>query len=76
MNTIPKSPWSSGHAADFPGDAEKTSCDAVTDDDQFIGYRFQDDGYVTFIAEDWAQSAFNWPNCTGFSKTPVDHYLK
>uniref|UniRef100_A0A915E0G2 Uncharacterized protein n=1 Tax=Ditylenchus dipsaci TaxID=166011 RepID=A0A915E0G2_9BILA len=33
-------------------------------------------GYKTMMAEDWAAGVFNWPNCKGFTTTPMDHYMK
>ena len=62
-----------GHPTDYPN---KTYCNKYLDDDQFIGFRFQDDGYVTMMNEDWSLGVFNWPNCKGFGKKPVDHYMR
>ena len=62
-----------GYPADYPGD---TACHKYLDDDQFIAFRFQDDGYVTMMNEDWSMGVFNWPGCKGFAKKPVDHYMR
>uniref|UniRef100_A0A914YZW1 Sulfatase N-terminal domain-containing protein n=1 Tax=Panagrolaimus superbus TaxID=310955 RepID=A0A914YZW1_9BILA len=64
---------SRGYSADYQN---KASCNKHLNDDQFIGYRFQDDGYVTMMSEDWALGVFNWPNCKGFKPKPVDHYMR
>lgn len=62
-----------GHEADY---SNLGYCNKYLDDDQFIGFRFQDDGYVTMMNEDWSLGVFNWPNCKGFKQTPVDHYMR
>jgi hypothetical protein len=46
------------------------------DNDQFIGFRFQDDDYVKMMSEDWALGVFNWPDCLGIKNKPVDHYMR
>lgn len=53
-----------------------SDCKKPIVNDQFIGYKFKEAGYKTLMSEDWALGAFNWPNCKGFSKTPVDHYMR
>ena len=62
-----------GHATDYPNNS---FCNKYLDNEQFIGFRFQDDEYVTMMNEDWSLGIFNWPACKGFSKTPVDHYMR
>jgi hypothetical protein len=74
--SIPKSPISRGHSADYYGESFNSSCKSYLDDDQFIGFRFQDDDYVTMMSEDWALGVFNWPDCLGFKNKPVDHYMR
>uniref|UniRef100_A0A914P6C6 Sulfatase N-terminal domain-containing protein n=1 Tax=Panagrolaimus davidi TaxID=227884 RepID=A0A914P6C6_9BILA len=71
---IPRSPFSRGHVGDYKSRDE--ACKTPLDKEQFIGFRYKDDGYVTMMAEDWALGAFLWPNCSGFKKTPMDHYMK
>uniref|UniRef100_A0AC34FKE5 Sulfatase N-terminal domain-containing protein n=1 Tax=Panagrolaimus sp. ES5 TaxID=591445 RepID=A0AC34FKE5_9BILA len=72
LKPIPKSPFSRGYPSDFPND----NCKTYLDNEQFIGFRYQDDGYVTMMAEDWSRGVFTYPNCHGFQKTPMDHYMK
>uniref|UniRef100_A0A914Y6D9 Uncharacterized protein n=1 Tax=Panagrolaimus superbus TaxID=310955 RepID=A0A914Y6D9_9BILA len=69
---IPKSLFSRGYSSDYPEEV----CKMAVDNDQFIGFRYQDAGYVTMMSEDWANGEFTWPNCRGFQKTPMDHYMK
>uniref|UniRef100_A0A914YIY2 Uncharacterized protein n=1 Tax=Panagrolaimus superbus TaxID=310955 RepID=A0A914YIY2_9BILA len=71
--SIPKSPMSRGHAADYKNRSYRKE---YLDNDQFIGFRFQDDGYVTMMSEDWALGVFNWPDCTGYKNKPTDHYMR
>lgn len=33
-------------------------------------------GYKSLIAEDWAMGVFNFPNCKGFNRAPVTHYMR
>uniref|UniRef100_A0AC34Q743 Sulfatase N-terminal domain-containing protein n=1 Tax=Panagrolaimus sp. JU765 TaxID=591449 RepID=A0AC34Q743_9BILA len=70
---IEKSPMSNGHPSDYEHDAYQKK---PLDDDQFIAYRFQDDGYVTMMSEDWREGVFVWPSQIGFMKTPTTHYMK
>ncbi|CAD5228129.1 unnamed protein product [Bursaphelenchus xylophilus] len=51
-------------------------CGYYLEQDQFIGYEFKKKGYTTLFSEDWELGVFNWPNCFGFGKTPVDHYMR
>uniref|UniRef100_A0AC34FUJ9 Uncharacterized protein n=1 Tax=Panagrolaimus sp. ES5 TaxID=591445 RepID=A0AC34FUJ9_9BILA len=48
---IPKSPMSRGYESDYKNGSY---CNKYLDEDQFIGFRFQDNGYVTIMSEDWA----------------------
>uniref|UniRef100_A0AC34FG03 Sulfatase N-terminal domain-containing protein n=1 Tax=Panagrolaimus sp. ES5 TaxID=591445 RepID=A0AC34FG03_9BILA len=64
---------SRGSSADYKN---KASCNKHLNGDQFIGYRFEDDGYVTMMSEDWALGVFNWPDCKGFKPQPVNHYMR
>uniref|UniRef100_A0AC35FKY8 Sulfatase N-terminal domain-containing protein n=1 Tax=Panagrolaimus sp. PS1159 TaxID=55785 RepID=A0AC35FKY8_9BILA len=70
---IRKSPVSQGYRSDYKNEA---FCNKHLDQDQFIGFRFQEDGYKTMMSEDWAQGVFNWPNCKGFNITPTNHYMR
>uniref|UniRef100_A0A914PX12 Uncharacterized protein n=1 Tax=Panagrolaimus davidi TaxID=227884 RepID=A0A914PX12_9BILA len=71
---IPKSPFSRGHIGQYPN--RKRACRTPLDNEQFIGFRYKDDGYVTMMAEDWMGGALSYPYCEGFHKTPMDHYMK
>ncbi|KAH7713631.1 Protein R03G8.3 [Aphelenchoides avenae] len=51
-------------------------CYKHLDNETFIGFEYQRKGYVTMMSEDWAAGVFNWPNCKGFAKPPVDHYMR
>lgn len=51
-------------------------CNKPLDNETFIGFEFQRQGYVTMMSEDWDQGVFNWPSCRGFLKKPVDHYMR
>lgn len=51
-------------------------CSKYLDNETFVGFEFQRQGYVTMMSEDWAQGVFNWPGCKGFAKPPVDHYMR
>uniref|UniRef100_A0A914Y881 Uncharacterized protein n=1 Tax=Panagrolaimus superbus TaxID=310955 RepID=A0A914Y881_9BILA len=70
---IAESPVSRGYKTDYPNESW---CEEYLDEDQFIGYRFQDAGYISMMSEDWAYGVFNWPNCWGFNHKPVDHYMR
>uniref|UniRef100_A0AC35GAM3 Uncharacterized protein n=1 Tax=Panagrolaimus sp. PS1159 TaxID=55785 RepID=A0AC35GAM3_9BILA len=70
---IPKTPMSRGHESDY---SHQSYCKKYLDNDQFIGFRYQDDGYVTMLSEDWALGVFNWPDCIGYKTKPVDHYMR
>uniref|UniRef100_A0A914PFE3 Sulfatase N-terminal domain-containing protein n=1 Tax=Panagrolaimus davidi TaxID=227884 RepID=A0A914PFE3_9BILA len=70
---ILKSPMSQGYESDYKNDS---FCKQFLDGDQFIGHRFQDDGYITMMSEDWALGVFNWPSCKGFKTKPTDHYMR
>ncbi|CAD5221623.1 unnamed protein product [Bursaphelenchus okinawaensis] len=51
-------------------------CGYYLEQDQFIGFDFKKKGYATLFSEDWELGVFNWPNCFGFGKPPVDHYMR
>uniref|UniRef100_A0A914P977 Sulfatase N-terminal domain-containing protein n=1 Tax=Panagrolaimus davidi TaxID=227884 RepID=A0A914P977_9BILA len=74
INSIPKSPMSRGHEADYKN--YHAYCSKYLDGEQFIGFRYQDDGYVTMMSEDWAKGLFNWQNCIGFKAKLTDHYMR
>ncbi|KAE9547584.1 hypothetical protein FO519_009205 [Halicephalobus sp. NKZ332] len=70
---VKKSLISRGHNIDYQN---KSYCNKYLNNDQFIGFRFQDDGYVTMMNEDWSLGVFNWPDCKGFQEKPTDHYMR
>uniref|UniRef100_A0A914P5S6 Hexosyltransferase n=1 Tax=Panagrolaimus davidi TaxID=227884 RepID=A0A914P5S6_9BILA len=74
IKDIPVSPFSKGYFGDYKSKHE--ICKIPLDNEQFIGFRFKDDGYVTMMSEDWKNGVFMWPNCIGFKETPMDHYMK
>uniref|UniRef100_A0AC34F3F1 Uncharacterized protein n=1 Tax=Panagrolaimus sp. ES5 TaxID=591445 RepID=A0AC34F3F1_9BILA len=71
--SIAKSPMSRGYEADYKNNEY---CTKHLDNDQFIGFRFQDDGYVSMMSEDWALGVFDWEHCVGFKKPAADHYMR
>ena len=73
INRISPSLSSFGHAPDY---SNSSFCSEYLDGDQFIGYRFKDDGYVTMMNEDWSMGIFNTHGCKGFKRTPMDHYMR
>lgn len=64
------------HKPSYKADLEADYCDQDLIESQFIGNLYRNAGYRTMIAEDWAQYALNFLNCTGFKSPPADHYLK
>ncbi|KAH7706579.1 Protein T07G12.3 [Aphelenchoides avenae] len=64
------------HDPTYKANLEPDFCQMDMIDSQFIGNLYRNAGYRTMIAEDWAQYAFNFLNCTGFKSPPADHYLK
>ncbi|KAH7714360.1 Protein Y73F8A.35 a [Aphelenchoides avenae] len=64
------------HDPTYKADLEPDFCHMDMIDSQFIGNLYRNAGYRTMIAEDWAQYAFNFLNCTGFKSSPADHYIK
>ncbi|CAD5232440.1 unnamed protein product [Bursaphelenchus xylophilus] len=42
----------------------------------FIGYEFGRKGYRTMAMDDSGLGNFNSPDCYGFTKAPMDHYIK
>uniref|UniRef100_A0A914QW03 Uncharacterized protein n=1 Tax=Panagrolaimus davidi TaxID=227884 RepID=A0A914QW03_9BILA len=75
VENIPPSPFSKGHEAQYP--SSEKACRTPLDNEQFIGFRYKDDGYITMLAEDWAGGVLNYPwYCVGFRKPHVDHSMK
>ncbi|KAK0412907.1 hypothetical protein QR680_006473 [Steinernema hermaphroditum] len=60
----------------FPDLNHTMNCRTANDDENYWMHRFRDLGYHTMMADDWASSALNWPNCWGFMKAPAKHYMK
>ncbi|KAI6189374.1 hypothetical protein M3Y97_00001100 [Aphelenchoides bicaudatus] len=69
---LPKNPW----GKEMKGGRSEQMCDKSLNNETFIGYDFQNNGYKTMLNEDWSMGIFTYPNCKGFSKPPVDHFLK
>uniref|UniRef100_A0AC35F1P2 Uncharacterized protein n=1 Tax=Panagrolaimus sp. PS1159 TaxID=55785 RepID=A0AC35F1P2_9BILA len=75
VENIPLSPFSKGHKAQYS--SSERACRTPLDNEQFIGFRYKDDGYITMLAEDWAGGVLNYPwYCVGFRKPHVDHSMK
>uniref|UniRef100_A0A914R213 Uncharacterized protein n=1 Tax=Panagrolaimus davidi TaxID=227884 RepID=A0A914R213_9BILA len=74
LQDIPKSPFSRGYSGEHSS-LEEACKTPLNKSDQFIAFRFQDDGYITMMSEDW-MSIFTYPNCAGFNETIVDHFMK
>uniref|UniRef100_A0A1I7S5N3 Sulfatase domain-containing protein n=2 Tax=Bursaphelenchus xylophilus TaxID=6326 RepID=A0A1I7S5N3_BURXY len=74
LNEIPESlPGASGK---FVG-REKEICQSPLDNfTDFVGHKFMENGYRGFMIEDSGVGVFNSPNCIGFTKQPMDHYIK
>ncbi|PIC45015.1 hypothetical protein B9Z55_005184 [Caenorhabditis nigoni] len=51
-------------------------CYVFKDNETSLFHEFQNYGYKTFLAEDWAEGTLNWPNCKGFDKPPIDHNMR
>ncbi|UMM16948.1 hypothetical protein L5515_013743 [Caenorhabditis briggsae] len=51
-------------------------CYVFKDNETSLFHEFQNYGYKTFLSEDWAEGTLNWPNCKGFDKPPIDHYMR
>ncbi|CAL2051416.1 unnamed protein product [Caenorhabditis brenneri] len=51
-------------------------CHVFKDNETSLFDEFQSHGYKTLLAEDWADGTLNWPNCKGYDKPPVDHYMR
>ncbi|CAO4376593.1 unnamed protein product [Caenorhabditis nigoni] len=51
-------------------------CHVFKDNETSLFHEFQNYGYKTLLAEDWAEGTLNWPNCKGFDKPPFDHYMR
>uniref|UniRef100_A0A7E4UW98 PX domain-containing protein n=2 Tax=Panagrellus redivivus TaxID=6233 RepID=A0A7E4UW98_PANRE len=68
-----KSPMSVGYPDDYAGESQ---CHKGLDNDQFIGYQYQEAGYKTLMSEDYMLAVFTPPHCYGFNNTPVDHYMR
>uniref|UniRef100_A0A914PM47 Uncharacterized protein n=1 Tax=Panagrolaimus davidi TaxID=227884 RepID=A0A914PM47_9BILA len=74
LQDIPKSPFSRGYYGEHSS-LEEACKTPLNESDQFIAFRFQDDGYITMMSED-RYTLFHYPNCHGFNKTIVDHYTR
>ncbi|CAD5223161.1 unnamed protein product [Bursaphelenchus okinawaensis] len=69
---LPANPWGK-----FVGQGRGGSlCKKSLNTENFIAFDYNNQGYRTLMNEDWAIGIFNWPNCLGFTKSPVDHFLK
>ncbi|KAF1748916.1 hypothetical protein GCK72_025383 [Caenorhabditis remanei] len=51
-------------------------CNVFKDNETSMFQEFQNYGYKTFLAEDWAKGTLNYPNCKGFDKPPIDHFMR
>ncbi|CAI2355960.1 unnamed protein product [Caenorhabditis sp. 36 PRJEB53466] len=51
-------------------------CNTFKDNETSLFSEFQDYGYKTLLAEDWAEGTMNWPSCVGFDKPPIDHFMR
>ncbi|CAI5443982.1 unnamed protein product [Caenorhabditis angaria] len=51
-------------------------CDVFKDNETHLFKEFQEYGYKTMLAEDWAGGIMTYPNCRGFKQPPSDHYMK
>ncbi|CAO4386761.1 unnamed protein product [Caenorhabditis nigoni] len=51
-------------------------CYVFKDNETSLFHEFQKYGYKTLLSEDWAEGTLNWPNCKGFDKPPIDHYMR
>uniref|UniRef100_A0A1I7TND2 Sulfatase domain-containing protein n=1 Tax=Caenorhabditis tropicalis TaxID=1561998 RepID=A0A1I7TND2_9PELO len=54
----------------------KYFCKTFKDNETSLFSEFHDYGYRTLLAEDWAEGTMNWPNCVGFDKPPIDHFMR
>lgn len=52
------------------------SCNQSVDHFPFVVHNFSAAGYYSTMIEDWAQGAFTWPLCRGFSSNPFTHNMK
>ncbi|ULT84164.1 hypothetical protein L3Y34_013064 [Caenorhabditis briggsae] len=59
-----------------PDWSHKYFCKTFKDNETNIFSEFHDYGYRTLLAEDWAEGTMNWPNCVGFDKPPIDHFMR
>ncbi|EFP03628.1 hypothetical protein CRE_19251 [Caenorhabditis remanei] len=59
-----------------PDWSHKYFCNTFKDNETSLFSEFHDYGYRTFLAEDWAEGTMNWPNCVGFDKPPIDHFMR
>ncbi|PAV89583.1 hypothetical protein WR25_01800 [Diploscapter pachys] len=59
-----------------PDWTEKEYCNDFLDKKGFLMKEYQEYGYRTLLAEDWADGAMNWPDCYGFDEQPTDHYMR
>ncbi|GMS79962.1 hypothetical protein PENTCL1PPCAC_2137, partial [Pristionchus entomophagus] len=57
-------------------DWDRSHCYRYLDEDGFVLSDFTKRGYVSLMAEDWASGVFNYPNCWGFQREPVTHYMR
>ncbi|PIC20415.1 hypothetical protein B9Z55_025623 [Caenorhabditis nigoni] len=51
-------------------------CHVFKDNETSLFHEFQKYGYKTLLSEDWAEGTLNWPNCKGFDKPPINHYMR
>ncbi|CAD5223159.1 unnamed protein product [Bursaphelenchus okinawaensis] len=57
------------------GGREDELCNKSINTENFVGFDYNKQGYVTMLNDDWSEGFFNWPNCIGFTENPADHFM-